>query len=229
MRRAPALDSPRRRGQARTRNVDGPEKDARVRGPDAGAAVAAIAAAGPDHGLTTMFWAVGVAASFMLAAAFGALWFATRADLGSTRENIARLEAMVLERDRQLSAASQENAWLKDPRAAVAVLSGPGGSSAARAWLLFNPATKQALLWVSGLPPLPPGKAYAFWAFAGDRPLPAGTLDVKSAAAAVLSLPKQDAFAAGPTRFAVSVEAAGGGPAPGGEIVLAGERVPPAP
>lgn len=209
--------------------MDGSEKDARASGPDARAAAAAIAAAGPDHGLTTMFWAVGVAASFMLAAAFGALWYATRADLGATRENIARLEAMVLERDRQLSAASQETAWIRDPRAAVALLRRPEATSAARAWLLFNPGTKQALLRVSGLPPLPPGKTYALWAFAGDRPLPAGTLDVKSDAAAVLTLQGQEAFAAEPTRFAVTVEAAGGVPAPAGEVVLAGERFPPAP
>ncbi|MGZ5429369.1 MAG: hypothetical protein ACXWFS_10195, partial [Thermoanaerobaculia bacterium] len=36
----------------------------------------------PDRGLATMAWALGVAASFMLAAAFAALWYATRADLG---------------------------------------------------------------------------------------------------------------------------------------------------
>jgi anti-sigma-K factor RskA len=176
-----------------------------------------------------MFWAVGVAASFMLAAAFGALWYATRADLGATRENIARLEAMVLERDRQLSAASQETAWIKDPRAAVALLKGPEAPSHARAWLLFNPGTKQALIRVSGLPPLPPGKAYALWAFAGDKPLAAGTLDVKGDAAAVLALQRQEAFAAEPTRFAVTVEVAGGVPAPAGEVVLAGETFPPVP
>jgi hypothetical protein len=209
--------------------VDGPEEDLRASRREAEAAAGAIAAAGPDHGLTTMFWAVGVAASFMLAAAFGALWYATRADLGATRENIARLEAMVLERDRQLSAASLENAWMKDPRAAVALLKGPEGSSAARAWLLFNPGTKQALLRVSGLPPLPDGKSYALWAFAGNQPLPAGTLDVKSDAAAVLTLPRQEAFAAEPARFAVSVEAKGVVPAPAGEVVLAGETFPPAP
>src|ERR1035437_10980392 len=45
----------------------------------------------PDRGLVTMIWALGVAASFMLAMAFGALWYATRADLGATRVNVAQL------------------------------------------------------------------------------------------------------------------------------------------
>ena len=56
-------------------------------------------AGAPDRGLTTMIWALGVAASFMLAAAFGALWYATRADLGATRENVAQLEGMLNDTD----------------------------------------------------------------------------------------------------------------------------------
>ncbi len=204
--------------------MDGPEEDLRASTPDSEAAARAIAAAGPDRGLTTMFWAVGVAASFMLAAAFGALWYATRADLAATRENVARLEAMVLERDRLVSAASQEAAWPKDPRARIALLKGPAGGSAARAWLLWNPGTKQGLLWVSGLPQLPPEKTYALWAFAADEPLPAGNFDVKSDAAAVVPIPKQEALGETPVRFTVSVEAKGGAPKPTGEVVLAGER-----
>jgi hypothetical protein len=209
--------------------VGEPEEELRESGRDAEAAAGAIAAAGPDHGLTTMFWAVGVAASFMLAAAFGALWYATRADLAATRENVGRLEAMVLERDRQVSDASREAAWPKDPRVRIALFKGPEGGSPARAWLLFNPGTKQALIRVSGLPPLPPERSYALWAFAGSQPLPAGTFDVKSDAAAVFALPNQDAFGAEPVRFAISVEAKGGVPAPAGEVVLAGETFQAAP
>ena len=133
-----------------------------------------------------MFWALGVAASFMLAAAFGALWYATRADLAATRENVARLETMVKERDRQISLTSQEISWLKDPRVQVALLKGLEGNPAARAKLLWNPGTKQGILWVSGLPPLPLEKSYELWAFVGDQPVPAGTFDAKSDAATVI-------------------------------------------
>ena len=52
---------------------------------------------------------------------------------------------------------------------------------------------------------------------------------MKSDAAAVLTLQRQEALAAEPARFAVTVEATGGVPAPTGEVVLAGERFPPAP
>jgi hypothetical protein len=188
------------------------------------AAARAIAAAGPDRGLTTMSWALGVAASFMLAAAFGALWYATRADLAATRQNVARLEEMVRERDRQISLASQEVSWLKDPRVQVALLKGLEGNPAARARLLWNPGTKQGILWGSGLPPLPLEKSYELWAFVGDQPVPAGTFDAKGDAPTVIPIPKQESLGEAPVKFAVSVEPKGGVPVPTGAIVLAGER-----
>jgi hypothetical protein len=171
-----------------------------------------------------MIWALGVAASFMLAAAFGALWYATRADLAATRENVARLETMVKERDRQISLTSQEVSWLKDPRVQVALLKGLEGNPAARAKLLWNPGTKQGILWVTGLPPLPLEKSYELWAFVGDRPVPAGTFDASSAAGTVIPISRQETLDDAPVKFAVSVEPKGGVPKPTGAIVLAGER-----
>ncbi len=195
-----------------------------IRGPGAEASARAIAAAGPDRGLATMFWALGVAASFMLAAAFGALWYATRADLAAARESVAHLEATVQERDRQAALASQEVAWLKDPRVQIALLKGLEGNAAARAKLLWNPGTKQGILWVSGLPPLPLEKSYELWAFVGDQPVPAGTFDAKGDAATVIPISRQESLGEAPVKFAVSVEPKGGVPSPTGAIVLAGER-----
>jgi hypothetical protein len=195
-----------------------------IRGTGAEEAAQAIAGAGQDRGLATMFWALGVAASFMLAAAFGALWYATRADLAATRENVARLETMVKERDHQISMTSQEVSWLKDPRVQVALLKGLEGNPAARAKLLWNPGTKQGILWVSGLPPLPLEKSYELWAFVGDQPVPAGTFDAKSDVPTVIPISKQESLSETPVKFAVSVEPKGGVPSPTGAIVLVGER-----
>ena len=61
----------------------------------------------------------------------------------------------------------------------VALLKGLEGNPAASAKLLWNPGTKQGILWVSGLPPLPLEKSYELWAFVGDQPVPAGTFDAK--------------------------------------------------
>ncbi len=178
----------------------------------------------PDRGLMTMVWALGVAASFMLAMAFGALWYATRADLGATRTNVAQLEALLQEKTRDLDEKGRELAWLKDPRVQVALLRGLEENPAARAKLLWNPGTKQGILWVSGLPPLPLEKSYELWAFVGDQPVPAGTFDAKEGEATVIPISKQENLGDAPVKFAVSVEPKGGAPSPTGTIVLVGER-----
>ena len=178
----------------------------------------------PDRGLMTMIWALGVAASFMLAMAFGALWYATRADLGATRVNVAQLEALLHERTRDLAEKDRELAWLKDPRVQVALLKGLEGNPAAKAKLLWHPGSKQGILWVSGLPPLPLDKSYELWAFVGDQPVPAGTFDAKEGGATVIPISKQENLGESPVKFAVSIEPKGGVPAPTGAIVLVGER-----
>jgi hypothetical protein len=181
-------------------------------------------AAIPDRGLVTMIWALGVAASFMLALAFGALWYATRADLGATRVNVAQLEGLLHDKTRDLEERDRELAWLKDPRVQVALLKGLEGNPAARARLHWNPGTKQGVLWVSGLPPLPLEKSYELWAFVGDQPVPAGTFDARSDATTVIPIGKQENLGDAPVKFAVSVEPKGGVSSPTGAIVLVGER-----
>jgi hypothetical protein len=178
----------------------------------------------PDRGLTTMFWALGVAASFMLAAAFGALWYATRADLGATRASVAQLEGMLYDKGRELKEKEGELAWLKDPRVQVALLKGLEANPNAKARLLWHPESKQGILWVSGLPPLPLEKSYELWAFVGDQPVPAGTFDANADGATVIPISKQENLGEAPVKFAVSVEPKGGVPSPTGAIVLVGER-----
>lgn len=178
----------------------------------------------PDRGLMTMIWALGVAASFMLAMAFGALWYATRADLGATRVNVAQLEALLHDKTRELSEREGELAWLKDPRVQVALLKGLEGNPTAKASLLWNPGSRQGILWVSGLPPLPLEKSYELWAFVGDQPVPAGTFDARNDATTVIPISKQETLGEAPVKFAVSVEPKGGVSSPTGAIVLVGER-----
>jgi anti-sigma-K factor RskA len=178
----------------------------------------------PDRGLATMAWALGVAASFMLAAAFAALWYATRTDLGATRANVAQLEGMLYDRDRDLKAKEAELAWLKDPRVQVALLKGLESNPTAKAKLLWHPESKQGILWVSGLPPLPLEQSYELWAFVGDQPVPAGTFDAHADGATVIPISRQENLGEAPVKFAVSIEPKGGVPKPTGAIVLIGER-----
>jgi hypothetical protein len=178
----------------------------------------------PDRGLTTMIWALGVAASFMLAMAFAALWYATRTDLGATRLNVAQLEGLLHDNNLELKEKDRELAWLRDPRVQVALLKGLEGNPTAKAKLLWHPGTKQGILWVSGLPPLPLEKSYELWAFVGDQPVPAGTFDARSDATTVIPISKQENLGEAPVKFAVSVEPKGGVSSPTGAIVLVGER-----
>ena len=178
----------------------------------------------PDRGLVTMIWALGVAASFMLALAFGALWYATRADLGATRANVAQLEGLLHDKTSEMQEKDRELAWLKDPRVQVALLKGLETNPTAKAKLLWNPGTKEGILWVSGLPPLPLEKSYELWAFVGDQPVAAGTFDSRSDATTVIPISKQENLGEAPVKFAVSIEPKGGVASPTGAIVLVGER-----
>ena len=129
-------------------------------------------------------------------------------------------EAAVLrdEIDRQ----EQVIALVGDPTTAIVVLSGLEPAPAARARMLWN-APAGGLLVAAGLPPAPAGKAYQLWAIAGKNPpVSAGvfTVDARGAGSLRVSpLPgvgKVDVFA-------VTLEPAGGLPAPSGAMYLAGK------
>lgn len=91
----------------------------------------------------------------------------------------------------------------------------------ARARVLFNPASREAILIASGLDPAPEGKGYEVWVIGKAAPVPAGVFQVDAFGNAVHRLPPLADV--GPVRtFAVTLEPAGGVPAPTGPMVLAG-------
>lgn len=91
----------------------------------------------------------------------------------------------------------------------------------ARARALYDPATSDALLLVTGLERAPEGKAYEVWVIAGPAPTPAGTFQVEVDGSALVRLPWLDETSR-VKGFAVSLEPAVGVPAPTGPIVLLG-------
>ena len=74
---------------------------------------------------------------------------------------------------------------------------------------------------VAGLPRVPEGKAYELWAFHSGTPRPAGVFHVDDAGHAAVGVAAAGGAVDG---FAVTVEPAGGVPAPTGPIVLASAR-----
>jgi anti-sigma-K factor RskA len=136
-----------------------------------------------------------------------------------------RLEA-VAEETRALRAEVERQqailALIRDPGTQVVALAGLEPAPAAKARMIWN-APRGGLLVTAGLPVAPPGKAYQLWAIAGtNAPVSAGVFEVGAEGAATVRVPplpgvdKVDVFA-------VTLEPAGGVPAPTGQMYLAGK------
>lgn len=117
-------------------------------------------------------------------------------------------------------------ALLRDPATRVVTLSGsePAPNATAR---MFWHATAGGLLVARGLPPAPGGKAYALWAMAGkNATAPAGVFTVDARGVGSLRVAPMPAGGAVDT-FSVTLEPAGGAPAPTGATYLAAGSDPP--
>jgi len=126
--------------------------------------------------------------------------------------------ALKQEAERQQSVV----ALLRDPATQVVALSGLEPAPGAKARMLWH-ATAGGLLVVQGLPLAPEGKAYELWAIAGAAaPQPAGVFTVDAKGVGSLRVaPIQEAGAV--DTFAVTLEPAGGVPAPTGAMYLTGK------
>ena len=121
-----------------------------------------------------------------------------------------------------LAREQQVIALLRDPSTAIVTLAGLEPAPAARARVLWN-APAGGLLVAAGLPAAPEGKTYQLWAIVGkEPPVSAGVFGVDAKGTGSLrvsALPgvgKVDVFA-------VTLEPAGGLPAPSGKMYLAGK------
>ena len=127
--------------------------------------------------------------------------------------------ALRAEVDRQ----QQLLAMLRDPATEIVALSGLGPAPTARARMVWN-APSGGLLVAAGLPPAPEGKTYQLWAIAGARPpVPAGVFGVDAKGGGSLRVPPLSGVGQVDV-FAVTLEPAGGLPAPSGQMYLAGKR-----
>jgi anti-sigma-K factor RskA len=121
-----------------------------------------------------------------------------------------------LERQRQLIAL------VGDPSTAVVALSGLAPAPEARARMLWKPPAG-GLLVAAGLPPPPRGKIYQLWAIVGKNPpVSAGVFGVDDKGSGTLRVPPLSGVGKVDV-FAVTLEPAGGLPAPSGQMYLAGK------
>jgi hypothetical protein len=108
-------------------------------------------------------------------------------------------------------------------RAATAFALAPtaDGPSAAAGNLLYANQDHFGVLYVQGLPELPPGKVYQLWYVVGETPLPGGTFEVNPQGVGSLAL-TQDVQTV--PLVALTVEPDGGSEAPTSAILLAGQN-----
>lgn len=131
-----------------------------------------------------------------------------------------RLAAEVSRRDEELAKERALTALVSAKDGLVASLTGAVPSAArAYGWVMWSPEKKHGFIVVHFLPPLPEGKQYQLWAIAGERPLPAGVFDVDTVGHNAVTV---EVNPAAPDLFAITVEPAGGLPAPSGPIVAKG-------
>jgi anti-sigma-K factor RskA len=113
-------------------------------------------------------------------------------------------------------------ALVRDPATKVVALGGLKPAPQARARMLWHARTGGLLLVTGGLPPAPEGKAYELWAIVGkNAPVPAGLFSVDAKGTGSLRVPPLPGVDQVDV-FAVTLEPAGGVPAPTGAMYLAG-------
>ena len=177
------------------------------------------------RGLAWLRWGTVTAVAAAAAAMFAGAWVAVRyeAELGrmaretaAVKERVARDELGLQE---QLASYRGVVELLRDPATRVVELRGRGAGGAAAARMIWNDASGGHLV-VSGLAPAPAGQTYELWTIAGGTPRPAGTFGVDPSGRGVHRVPP-DSARGGVDVFAVTLEPAGGMPAPTGPMVLA--------
>ena len=121
--------------------------------------------------------------------------------------------------DKELTRSEQFISMLDEPGAKYTILHGSDLAMAGTGHLVYD-RTGQAMLMVDGLPPLPEGKEYQFWSIVGRKPpIPGGTFVPDDVGRAQLTDRVPDQALEGAV-FAVTLEPAGGVPAPTGAIYL---------
>jgi anti-sigma-K factor RskA len=172
-------------------------------------------------------WAAGTLAASVAAAAFTAAFVAARyegrmgqvyRETAAARAELQRQEAALRERLQGYQAVVD---LLRDPRTRVVVLKGTSPAVTGSARVVWNERAG-GHLFVADLPPAPAGKTYELWTIARGKPAPAGVFDVDASGHG--SHRVAPAPATPVEVFAVSVEPAGGVPAPTGPIVLASSK-----
>jgi anti-sigma-K factor RskA len=183
----------------------------------------------PREGLRSPLWLSGlaVAAALAVAVAFGiyALQLRGRVDTLEARLQDALARAQASESQmaatrRVMGEAQSQLAVLTAPDAVRVDLAGQAAAPSASARAFWS-RSRGLVLAASNLPALPPGRTYQLWFVGANGPSSAGIFEPDTTGAANLLL-TIDPNVPAPNVLAVTLEPAGGRPAPTGAMYLVG-------
>lgn len=169
---------------------------------------------------------------WLLAAAAALVAVGTSLGWVSARSEVERLQAVVADLrtsatallnvraqfDREQTARQRAAAILSAQDVTYTALAGVAPVTAARARVYVSP-TRGMLMAAEDLPPLPGGRVYQLWIIVAGRPVSGGVFELEANGRAQVI---GDAPPGAAEAFAVTVEPAGGLPAPSGPQVLLG-------
>jgi anti-sigma-K factor RskA len=138
---------------------------------------------------------------------------------------VSSLQQEISSLNQQLAAQSQSLEKLinglpqTNPSNVITVsLKGTEAQPRAQGQLIADPNEQSAVLVISGLPPLEPGRTYQVWLI-GNAPVSAGLLTVDENGQSVLIVTSEEAIGSF-NSLGISIEPEGGSPQPTGEIVV---------
>ena len=149
-----------------------------------------------------------------------------RAQIAVQLRTVADLRRQIDEQERTLTLVRAESA---EQERTIALLGDPATRIVTLVGLKPSPDAQGRMIWKAGagglflaadLPPAPEGKTYELWAIAGGKPLPAGVFPVGADGRGKVRVAPIEGVATVDV-FAVTLEPAGGVPAPTGDMYLA--------
>src|SRR5262245_4936468 len=154
-------------------------------------------------------WAAGLAAGGLIAVM---LW-----DQYPLRSAIERQQASLARLEHELASQRALTSLVSGTDSSVSALRGTPSAARADGWIAWSPARQRGFLVVHNLPAPPAGKQYQLWIIAGGQPASAGAFDVDQLGHASIVVPVASAR---PDGFAITLEPAGGRPAPSGPLLM---------
>jgi anti-sigma-K factor RskA len=158
--------------------------------------------------------------TFSLAAAVVAIiWvIVLNAQVMGLRNEIAALNGALVAQSNSLNQIIEKLPQTTPSQTITVSLKGTNVEPQAQGQLIADPASQSAVLVVTGLPPLEPGRTYQVWLI-GGAPVSAGLLTVDSNGQGVLIVTSQESIGSF-NSLGISIEPEGGSPQPTGDIVV---------